>query len=469
MHPAQRRLLQRLVVSLALGLACGWILLAVVTRIDAPPPERDAARAPEHAPAKLAPAEHDPAHAPTSPERVDLAGPADAAPAPSANRPPAAPTDATLIARLVDAHDGAESTPLPRAPYLLVPHDRAGAPLALERWKSGRADDEGRLVLTHLQPGAWTACFTPLARVGVRYALDLPAGTTDLGDVVFQAPRETFSLEVRLQGPGFDLGTSGTLHLWSRDDGAVDRWMHIGSSPWMSASEALNSRRVIEPLPRGRYALAFLREDRAAEPEFREVDVPSETVVFELGAGGAPLRVVLESDAGAPPKFATLVVLTDRHAAPFLATVADDGKVVGPDPGPRWRWVLLAAGCAPLLGTREDFRAEGGELVLHAASTPGHGVLVVARDAEALLDRARADELDLALGRLPALEGIELSVRGRVVARTDADGLATCALDADDVLELGAAGRARVELQNLVDGRVVNEAQPVLARFAPAR
>ncbi|MBK7875328.1 MAG: hypothetical protein IPJ77_06200 [Planctomycetes bacterium] len=462
MRPSDKRLLQRLVLSLTLGLACGWIVFSFLGRQAAPGGSDATASAPD--PVEGAEMEGRPPIPVADIERIVAADSEPAADAPSAERPAAAPTQATLRARLVDA----SARPLPRVPWLLVPRDAAGAPGPIERWKGGLGSDEGVVEIAGLAPGKWLACFTPTGREGLRYDLELPPGVTDLHDVVFADAGELHELIARLDGPGFDNETRGTLHLWSTDHGAIDRWTTIGAGSWMKPSLERDGTRRFADLPRGRYALAFLREDRAAEPEFRELDVPCDPVVFELGADALPVRVVVREASGLAVANATLLVLADRHAAPFLTSVPNGDAVIGSDPGPRWRWALLADGCAPRLGTRADLREVEGELVLLAELSPGRGALVVARDAEPLLDRARGSELDSALEHLPALSGVELSVGGRVVARTDADGVASCELPSEDaVLELSAPGRVLVQIRNLASGRVVNTSQPVLARFAP--
>lgn len=464
MRPSDKRLLQRLVLSLTLGLACGWIVFSFLGRQAAPDSSTSAASAP--APVEGAEMEGRAPIPAADLERILAAESEPAVDAPDAARPAAAPTQATLRARLVDA----SARPLARSPWMLVPMDASGAPAPIERWKSGLGDDAGAVEVAGLAPGRWLACFTPTGREGLRYDLELPAGVTDLRDVVFEDASELFQLVVRLDGPGYDHGTRGTLHLWSKDHGAVDRWLAIGANSWMKPSLERDGTRGFEGLPRGRYALAFLREDRAAEPEFRELDVPCDPVVITLEASAPSVRVLVRDAAGLAVPKATLVVLTDRHAAPFLAVVSNGDAVIGPDPGSRWRWALLASGFQPRLGTRDELREEDGELVLRAVLDAGRGALVIARDADLLLDRARGSELDSALEHLPAQSDVELSVGGRVVAHTDADGFASCVLPSEDaVLELFAAGRVLVQLQNLAAGRVVNETQPVFVRFAPVR
>lgn len=464
MRASDKRLLRRLVASLALGLVCGWIFLVLLGRAEEegePVPAAGEAAQAERTPQGLdARSEPAPAAA-LERERTALA---DESPR-ATKAPVAADTarTATLRARLVDVN----VVPLANAPCLLVPKSNDGLPRSIEHWRSAKSDAEGRVEFRDFTPGFHVLCFTPSARPGLRYDLSIPPGLTDLEDVEFDEAPALHELIVRLDGPGFDLGTKGTLHLWSRADGATDRWSSIGSHAWMAPSVERNSTRAFGGLPAGQYALSFERVDRAAEPEFREFDVPCEPIVFELAAGGLPLRVIARDAAGMPVPAATVVLITDRHAAPFVAVLEHGDGIVGPNPGERWRWAVLANGFVPRMGVRADFQKDGGELVLRVELAAGHGALVVARDAGALLDRARGDELDLALAHLPSRPGVELSVGGRVIARTDEDGLAVCALPAAEaVLELAAEGSAFVQVQNLTEGRVVNPAQPVHVRCA---
>ena len=465
MREADKRLLRRVVVALALGLACGWIGLSLLERSNREPPAEGTsepvvgaspdsiAEEPEARPATGATVDRE------KPEVVRTAE--TVAPTTVAHAP--APRHATLRARMVA--EGAK--PLENVPALLVPRDPALRPRSIELWKSGQSDSEGRIEFRDLELGDWIVSFTPESMVGARYEVELPPGVTDLGDVDFGAVRELHDLAVRLEGPGFDLGTRGMLHLWSLDDGATDRWTTIGAGQWIQPSAERNSTRTFTGLPAGRHALSFQQEDRAAEPLFREFTVPCDPIVFELGEGGLPLRVIAGDGSGRPLPAATFVVLTDRHAPPHVVAFEHGEGVVGPDPGLRWRWALLSNGFVPRMGLREDFRIEEGELVLRATLDAGHGAVVLARDADTLLGRARGDVLHQVLGHLPALPGVELSVGGRTIAKTDEDGFATCVLPGREApLELSADGRAIVDVRNLTDGLVVNGGQLVLVRLA---
>ncbi|MBI5362379.1 MAG: hypothetical protein HZA53_04310 [Planctomycetes bacterium] len=467
MRAAEKRWLRRVIAALVLGITCGWVGLVLIGRAE-----------PEHAPA---PPVAEPAKKAPTPLEVE----ARSEPPPSAvlereraarvDEPPRAskapvaaetPRTSTLRARLVDVN----VVPIANAPCLLVPKTQDGLPRTIEHWKSAKSDAEGRVEFRDFTPGFHVVCFTPSARPGLRYDLSIPPGLTDLEDVEFDEAPGLHELVVRLDGPGFDLGTQGTLHLWSRADGAVDRWSSIGSHAWMAPTVERNSTRAFGELPAGQYALSFEREDRAAEPEFRELEVPCDPIVFELAAGGLPLRVIARSAAGTPVPAATVVLITDRHAAPFVAALEHGDGTVGPSPGERWRWAVLANGFVPRMGVRADFQLEGGELVLRVELAPGDGALVIARDATPLVDRARGDEAHLAAEHLQALASVTLAVGGHAVVKTDDDGIALCPFpSAETVLELTADGRALVDAKNLAEGRVVNASQPVLVRFAAAK
>jgi hypothetical protein len=300
-----------------------------------------------------------------------------------------------------------------------------------QAWRDSSTDD-GRYRIDGLPAGVHRLTVTSETRAAVSEPIEVVLGLTLEHDILLSDLPLAGDISGWLVGPPGSDDPQAFVHLHSTDGGGTHRVQFVGLffNLFGSGPEPTGrSEFLFEDLPPGEYRLSVTpfdgrRYDRtalelsppAADVLFTTDDDEPEFVEYELIVTNAETGVLLDG-----------VSLLLRIGGFWTADVgSSDGLESGEGPAAIDAGAVVAApGYRPVYVTLDDGVRTGDTLKFEVALEPGFGAAFIVADGDHLIGGMDAGFSDAVPG--PGLSGAEILVAGRVVGRSDANGLALVA------------------------------------------
>lgn len=333
--------------------------------------------------------------------------------------------DTSVVGRVVDPR----GEPVVEASVVLLP-EAQGARKGIEILD--RTNQDGDFRFDRVEPGAVRLTVHHGLTASPPLSVRVHEGRNDLGTLVLEVPPGASFVRGRVLG--LDRGVP-LIPLVLENTASGQRW-YAGTDFDIFGGSTSGGEFAFESVPPGDYELRPVADLQVTfVPDHLRVSPPVEGLRFEIDPGPLPRAVLVEArDARTGAALAKLQFASRMDGLWFGGGGLETGR---PVPAIGDRWILWATGYRPATVERPpDARFEpttiDGERValarIEVALEPGWTRVLVAIDG----DRPRGTmngEFEPYYGA--RLEGVEVSAAGRVLARTDGDGLALVVSDGD--------------------------------------